>query len=50
MKTPSANANEKFLSGYNCAQAVLWSFCEGYGLDPGTAVKVKDTPNQGTGI
>ena len=34
MKTPSARATEKFLSGYNCAQAVLSSFCDGFGLDP----------------
>ena len=40
MKTPSAKATEKFLSGYNCAQAVLWSFCDGFGLDPDTALKI----------
>lgn len=40
MKTPSDKATEKFLSGYNCAQAVLWSFCDGLGVERDTALKI----------
>jgi len=40
MKTPGDKATEKFLSGYNCAQAVLWSFGDELGLDPDTALKI----------
>ena len=40
MKTRSERAAEKFLSGYNCAQSVLWSFAEELGLDPETALKI----------
>jgi len=29
-----------FLSGYNCAQAVLWSFCDQFNLQPDTALKI----------
>lgn len=31
---------EKFLSGYNCAQAVLYSFCDDLGLESDTALKL----------
>ena len=40
MKTRSDMAVEKFLSGYNCAQAVLFSFCEDLGLDKNTALRM----------
>ena len=33
-------ATEKFLDGYNCAQAVLYSFCEDLGFDKNTALKL----------
>ena len=33
MKTRTDLALEKFLAGYNCAQAVLFSFCEELGFD-----------------
>jgi C_GCAxxG_C_C family probable redox protein len=33
-------AVEKFLSGYNCAQSVLYSYCDDLGLDPDTALKL----------
>jgi C_GCAxxG_C_C family probable redox protein len=36
----SARATEKFLSGYNCAQSVLWAFSEELGLPADTALKV----------
>ena len=33
-------AKELFTKGYNCAQAVLGSFCEEAGLDLNTALKL----------
>ena len=33
-------ATEKFLAGYNCAQAVLYAFCEDLGFDKNTALKL----------
>ena len=39
-KTRSDIALEKFLAGYNCAQAVLFSFCDDLGLDRDTALKL----------
>ena len=33
-------AAEKFLSGYNCAQAILYTFAPKYGLDPEMALKL----------
>ncbi|MEI7899624.1 MAG: C-GCAxxG-C-C family protein [bacterium] len=39
MQTPAETAAEKFLSGYNCAQSVLWSFAQSLNLDPDTALK-----------
>ena len=40
MKTKSDIALEKFLAGYNCAQAVLFSFCGDLGFDKDTAFKL----------
>lgn len=40
MKTRSDIALEKFLSGYNCAQAVLFSFCDDLGCDKDMALKL----------
>ncbi len=40
MKTKSEVAVEKFLSGYNCAQSVLYAFGPDLGLDAETALKV----------
>jgi C_GCAxxG_C_C family probable redox protein len=36
----SARATEKFLSGYNCAQSVLWTFSGELGLPADTALKL----------
>ena len=40
MKTRSEAAAEKFLSGYNCAQAVLYAYGSDLGLDSERALKV----------
>ena len=40
MKTANEVATEKFLAGYNCAQAVLYAYSPGLGLDGETALKV----------
>jgi C_GCAxxG_C_C family probable redox protein len=40
MKTRSDIAVEKFLAGYNCAQAVLYSFCDDLQFDKDTALKL----------
>jgi len=40
MKTRSDRATEMFLSGYNCAQSVLWSFSDEVRLDPDTALRI----------
>jgi C_GCAxxG_C_C family probable redox protein len=40
MKTRSDVAVEKFLAGYNCAQAVLYSFCDELHLDKDTALRL----------
>jgi C_GCAxxG_C_C family probable redox protein len=40
MKTRSDIAVEKFLAGYNCAQAVLYSFCDELSFDKETTLKL----------
>lgn len=40
MKTPPDIAVEKFLSGYNCAQAVLYSCCDKLNFDKSMALKL----------
>jgi C_GCAxxG_C_C family probable redox protein len=40
MKTRSEIAVTKFLEGYNCAQSVVYSFCEDIQLDEDTALKM----------
>ena len=40
MNTRSEIAVEKFLTGYNCAQAVLYSFCEDLRFDTDAALKL----------
>ncbi|HNY51353.1 MAG TPA: C-GCAxxG-C-C family protein [Smithella sp.] len=36
----SEQAVAKFVSGYNCAQSVLFAFCEDIGLDKNEALKI----------
>jgi C_GCAxxG_C_C family probable redox protein len=40
MKTRSDLAAEKFLAGYNCAQAVVYSFCDDLRFDKDQALKL----------
>lgn len=40
MSAEADMAEEKFLSGYNCAQAILYTFAPKYGLDPDMALKL----------
>ena len=40
MSTRSDIAVEKFLAGYNCAQAVIYSFCDDLGFDKNTSLKL----------
>jgi len=40
VKTKSDIALEKFRAGYNCAQAVLFSFCDDLGLDKDMALRL----------
>lgn len=42
MSDLSNKAKEKFLSGFNCAQAVISVLCEKYGLDTNTALALTD--------
>ena len=49
MKTKSEVAAEKFLSGYNCAQAILYAFGPDLGLDAETALKVATGLGAGMG-
>ena len=40
MKTKSDIAVEKFLAGYNCAQAVFYSFCDDLHFDKDSALRL----------
>lgn len=40
MKSPAETASEKFLSGFNCAQSVLWAFAPQLGLASDDALKI----------
>ena len=40
MKTSPEIAEFKFVEGYNCAQSVMFSFCDKLGLDTETALKL----------
>ena len=42
-------AVEKFEKGFNCSQAVLGSYCEQFGLDQETALKILDNLTDYTG-
>ena len=40
MRAKSDMASEMFLGKYNCSQAVLSAFCENYGMDAETAIRI----------
>jgi C_GCAxxG_C_C family probable redox protein len=49
MKTKTEVAADRFLSGYNCAQAILYAFGPDLGLDGETALKVATGLGAGMG-
>ena len=50
MNQSKADAAEAFFnSGFNCAQAVLAAYCEDFGLDPKTALKISGGLGAGMG-
>lgn len=49
MSIKSEKAKELFKSGYNCSQAVLGVFCEEFGLDFDTAMKISSSFGGGMG-
>ncbi len=42
-------AKQNFLNGYNCSQAVLLAFCEDFGLEKETALKISEPFGGGMG-
>lgn len=42
-------AKQNFLNGYNCTQAVLLAFCEDFGLEKETALKISEPFGGGMG-
>ena len=40
MKERQETAVRKFLEGYNCAQSVLYAFCDDLGFDPDTGLRL----------
>lgn len=49
MNEKSEKAKELFKSGYNCSQSVLGVFCEEFGLDFKTAMKISSSFGGGMG-
>lgn len=49
MSERTEKAQELFKSGYNCSQAVLGVFCEEFGLDFNTAIKISSSFGGGIG-
>ena len=47
MESKTKLAVEMFNGGLYCSQALLCAFCEGYGLDKGTAAKISCGLNSG---
>ena len=42
-------AKQNFLNGYNCSQSVLLAFCEDFGLEKETALKISEPFGGGMG-
>ena len=49
MKTKSEKAVELFHTGYNCAQSVFCAFCEDFGMDFETGLKLSSSFGGGMG-
>ena len=49
MSIKSEKAKELFKSGYNCSQSVLGVFCEDFGMDFETAMKISSSFGGGMG-
>ena len=50
MKSKSEIAVEKFLEGFNCAQSVLYSFCDDLHFEKNTALKISCGFGAGMGL
>ncbi len=46
----SEQTNECFIGGFNCSQAVFTSFCEEFGFDKNTALKISSSFGGGMGL
>lgn len=42
-------AKQNFMNGYNCSQAILFAFCEDFGLEKETALKISEPFGGGMG-
>ena len=49
MEDKAKKAEELFLSGYNCAQSVFCAFCEDFGIDFETGLKMTSSMGGGMG-
>lgn len=49
MSSKAKRAQELFLAGYNCAQAVFGAFCEDYGIDFETGMRLTSSMGGGMG-
>ncbi|MGB8454596.1 MAG: C-GCAxxG-C-C family protein [Anaerocolumna sp.] len=49
LKSHSELAMGYFKDGYNCSQSVFLAFCEAYGMDPETALKISSSFGGGMG-
>jgi C_GCAxxG_C_C family probable redox protein len=48
--THTEKAVEKFKSGFNCSQSVLWTYAPEFHLDPDTALRIANGFGAGMGI
>ncbi len=49
MSSKATRARELFMQGYNCAQAVFGAFCEDYGMDFETGMRLVSSMGGGMG-
>ena len=50
MKSKSEKTEELFIDGFSCAQSVTGAFCEGYGMDAATGLKLACGLGGGCGL